>query len=761
MDANLHLGLEASVQTLQSKLQRTERKVAVAEIESKRLSSERENMATQLGVAFQNLEEVKHENQALSDENNALRQEIDNLRAENESLRDHLEQEQEQYREETIQLRRQAERTDHATQKENETLRTELTRVRTQYDENTQQLARKEVELRKARKEQAEYTQLQADRNALKERLASLKAKREQEIQRWSSREAELKSRVERRDETIRHFQDLTQEQTNEAVRHDNDNLRNELAQLAAQHEEDARRWAKKEEQMKRKVEAAREKENLTREILSVRQVNHQREDMPTSFSMEKEGGHTDGTHRKPSLRREDTRTRIANRVHEEVRNSKHAASHAVNSQKSPRKPYTNIASASNRSYRPEEFSRSFSAPVPRRLEDADSDVESTTDLSLHSHGNPYAMRRGASGMPSTVVESPAPLELTELSYIDAEQIAQLRRQLEEERANARLGASSVPSERQTREDTVRSTASVKSTQRPSLPRKSSMKDVTEKTTGTVFEDLTGNVSVYENATAEPTQTQQSEADVSMISNTSRRRRSAPIENMTSAFILPDIKMTRKEATGKIELTQKIESRAHDNDNCTVCRREGTTSAADNLHVPKLVPVSSRMPDEIDATLRPSRSPKEALALVVKELLDERAHLHIELATCRAMLESHDVSKGMKKRRAINDAIKDILERIEVKDTQIYHLYDVLEGQQDHDLTEQDVEELTHEVRVEEPEKPKKKEKKVVVQSFHGSEDGGEDLSGDEDLPWEGFEDTGSHSVNFGGLDIGRKSTVY
>ena len=381
----------------------------------------------------------------------------------------------------------------------------------------------------------------------------------------------------------------------------------------------------------------------------------------------------------------------------------------------------------------------------------------------------------------TSVVEPPAPLDLTELSYIDADQIAQLRRALEEERAGMRASrAASMPLERQTREDTVRSVASARSARQLSLPRKSSMKDLTEKTNGTVFEDLTGHAS---NQDGEPTQND-TVGDTSMISNTSRRRRrSAPAENMTSAFIVPDIKIdnTRKEGTTRFEvtqnLTQNVESRSHDNENCTVCRRENTTNAPTQpLTVPKLVPVSSRMPDDVDATIRPSRSPKEALALVVKELLDERAHLHLELSTCRAMLEAHDVSLGMKKRNQIQDAIKELLRLIEVKDTQIYHLYDVLEGQNDHEITEQDVEELTREIRFEdqqqqqqqqkgngqETEKEKKKEKKkVTVRSFHESDDGnvgdGAFDAEDEELPWQGFEDT-TNSVRFDGT---RRSSVH
>ena len=764
----MYPGLEASVQTHQKKLERTERKLSVAEIEKNRLQKERDNMATQLGVAFQNFDELKREKEALNTENDALRQEIDSLRAENDALRERLEEEQEQYREETVQLRRQINKTEDMTHRENETLRVELNRVRTQYDENTQQLARKEIELRKTRREQAEYAKLKTDNEALKEQLVELKAKREQELRRWSNRESELRGRVERRDETIRHFQDMTQEQTNEAMRLDNDNLREELAQLAAQNEDDARRWLKKEGQLKRKIEIAREKEGLTREILSVRQASGQQFN-PPDLSDEKANGFAEAmptfSERKPSIRREDTRTRIANRVQQEVRNSRFASSiHVSQTEKSPRKSFIKLSSTSNLASNPANLSRSVSAPVANNNVDIADDAESTTDLSLAPRGgNPYLMRGGATQVTPAVpvLEAPTALDLTELSYIDADQIAQLRRALEEERVNVRTRAASAPVERPTREDTVRSAASGKNRQQ-SLPRKSSMKDITERTTGTVFEDLTGHVSNHDDMD-DINQTQQSGVDTSMLSNTSRRRRSAPLDNMTSAFIVPDIQIKgRKESTSKIEHTQKVDSRSHDNENCTVCRRDTAESSPNPVQVPKLVPASSRMPDDVDATLRPSCSPKEALALVVKELLDERAHLHIELAAHRALLEAHDVSLGMRKRTSINDAIKELLRQIEVKDTQIYHLYDVLEGQNDHEITEQDIEDITREIRLEERQRQaspvkKSKDKKVTIRSFHSSDNEGAQLSADEEeLPWEGFDDTVSQSVHFG-----KRGSVY
>jgi hypothetical protein len=767
-------GLEATVQTLRTKLDRVERKNAVLEIEKKRLNTERDNMAGQLGVAFQTCEELKHEKNALSSENDALREEIDSLRAENEALRDQLDQEHSQHREETTQLRRQFDQTANATEKENATLHAELARVRAQHDDHTQQLARKDIELRKARQEQAEFDRLKNDHESLKSQLAKLKAKREEEVKRWTRQENAFKAQVDRRDETIRHFQDMTQEQTNEAMRLDNNNLRQELAQLSEQHENENALWAQREADMKRKIrqreDAAKKTLDMTREVLSIRETNTQQVEESTTKG--KEGASEETLQRRPSHRREDTRTRIRNRVQQEVQNSKvNNASSRIGD--SPRMTYTPISRVSH---------RSFSAPiVADKNAYAESDAESTTDLSLAPRSTPYTTRNVLIAKPATKIQPPADLDLTELSYIDGAQIAQLRRTLEAERAAARQRASSasleqeqreetVRSQRQTHEDTGRTVASARSERQPSLPRKSSLKDITQRTNVTQFEeDVTGNMSNLD-ADAEATETRQSAIDNSMLSNTSRRRRSAPNE-LTSAFIVPDIKLeARKQTTTTIRFPHKAISKDHDNANCTVCRRAGLTTATEDLRVPKLVPVSSRMPDDVDATLRPARSPKEALAFVVKELQDERSHLHMELAVTRVMLESHDVSLGNRKRRETNASIQELLHRLEIKDTQIYNLFDVLEGQKTDELTELDIENITEQLRAEDDKSQgasEKKAKKVTIRSFVDEDDSIEmgrgvsvNMDGEtEELPWEGFEETGMEGdVSYGALDGWRTS---
>ncbi|KAH6633061.1 hypothetical protein C7974DRAFT_462741 [Boeremia exigua] len=765
--------LDATVQTLRTKLDRADRKVAVLEIEKKRLTTERDNMTNQLGVAFQTCEELKNEKLALVDENEVLRQEVDSLRGDNEELRDQLNHEMSHHREETVNLRQQFDQAANATEKKNATLNAELARMRTQYDENTQQLARQDLEIRNARQERAEFARLQADNEALKSQLASMKSKRESEIKKWERQESALKSQVERRDETIRHFQDATQEETNDAIRLDNEALREELAHLAAQHEDDYEKWSRKESQLKRKVQqreaAARQTLDLTREVLNVRETMEQ----------QKNSARPDTLQRKPSYRREDTGSRIKSRVQQESRNSRSELAQSSRVQENPRQEYTGVSRKDFSKSLPADTRRSFSAPIVDRKAYVDSEVESTTDLSLKPHGTPYMSRSVQSARPAATIQRPADLDLTELSFIGSDVIAQLRRQLEEERANARRASSApfeqtareetVHSQRQTREDTMRSVASAKSGRRPSLVRKSSMKDTTHRTAASEFEDdVTGNLSNLD-ADTEATRTK----DLSMHSNTSRRRRSAPTE-MTSAFIVPDLKIESRRPSITANTISKHD-RNHDNANCTVCRREGLTSSTSALRVPRLVPVSTRMPeDEIDATLRPARSPKEALAFVVKELQDERAHLHIELATLRAMLELHDASQGARKRTEINASIQETLRRLEIKDSQIYNLYDVLEGQAaDGDITEQDVEDITEQIRAEDAkeglnadvdmshvefERGKKGQgKRVTIRSFVDESETEEMQTRDfgkdalrktiqddetEELPWDGFEDS-------------------
>lgn len=141
----------------------------------------------------------------------------------------------------------------------------------------------------------------------------------------------------------------------------------------------------------------------------------------------------------------------------------------------------------------------------------------------------------------------------------------------------------------------------------------------------------------------------------------------------------------------------------HDCKNCIVCTRiashQGVISSTEaasgkkRVTVSRPVPVTDRALPE-DATMRPSQSPGHALALVIKGLEDEARHLKHALAKLNAKYTSADKAIGRGKRLAMAEAIHTLLRQLEVKNDQIYSLYDVLEGQKaaGQAMTEEDVE---------------------------------------------------------------------
>ncbi|KYK57537.1 hypothetical protein DCS_04548 [Drechmeria coniospora] len=129
----------------------------------------------------------------------------------------------------------------------------------------------------------------------------------------------------------------------------------------------------------------------------------------------------------------------------------------------------------------------------------------------------------------------------------------------------------------------------------------------------------------------------------------------------------------------------------HSCQNCIVCTRitshRGVVASSDvasgkkRVLVPRPVPVSDRDVSAEDATVRPSQSPGHALALVIKGLEDESRHIQLELSRVQAEYNGSDKSLGRRERLKLADGIRTLLKRLEVKNDQIYSLYDVLEGQ--------------------------------------------------------------------------------
>ncbi|KAK5992551.1 hypothetical protein PT974_05964 [Cladobotryum mycophilum] len=129
----------------------------------------------------------------------------------------------------------------------------------------------------------------------------------------------------------------------------------------------------------------------------------------------------------------------------------------------------------------------------------------------------------------------------------------------------------------------------------------------------------------------------------------------------------------------------------HSCQNCIVCSRitshSGVVSSAElaagkkRVIVPRPVPVSDKQAQGEDMTVRPAQSPGHALALVIKGLEDESQHLQLELTRLQAQYNGSDKSHSRRQRLAVAEAIRMVLKRLEVKNDQIYSLYDVLEGQ--------------------------------------------------------------------------------
>lgn len=243
----------------------------------------------------------------------------------------------------------------------------------------------------------------------------------------------------------------------------------------------------------------------------------------------------------------------------------------------------------------------------------------------------------------------------------------------------------------------------------------------------------------------------------------SPRRRRREVEEMTSAFILPDITIRHADLAAQDpsklpESTQRALDNAaqHNKTNCTVCKRTIPSDATcdhthESVQVPKPVPVSERMPEPSayneEPTLRPAQSPPVALATVLKALEDELAHLKMQLATYQGAYNKLDASLGKRQRKALGEKIEKLLKGVDMKSDQIYALYDVLEGQKQggHEITEQEMEQTLQSIGLENTAAERTRDAtNTTDRSTRKNNAGleGEDEDDEEDLPWEGIEST-------------------
>ena len=363
-----------------------------------------------------------------------------------------------------------------------------------------------------------------------------------------------------------------------------------------------------------------------------------------------------------------------------------------------------------------------------------------------------------------------------------SDEIAKLRKTLEQERIQ-RKQRRSRDHRPDNKNETITQAAApaAQAKQTKEMPsRKSAMKDLTSRSTKP--NDAT------EHSTLPGTHSEQNRrhSETSILSTRSRRH-GLNAENMTSAFIVPDITIRNPGVSSQPvpELTKEAQDvldglEKHNSQHCTVCKRatnddehhDHGTTVREAVKIPKPVPVSDRMPIpgpyEEEPTIRPAQAPGLALAAVIKGLDDELAHLKIELAQYQALYNGHDPALSKRKRRAVYCKIETLLAAIEVKADQLYALYDVLEGQKQdgHEISEEEVEITLQSVGINaaslhlrgggtDEELPMEKEKPSVRQPWDLDSDG----ESVDDLPWEGIETTVENTKS-GFADRRRSSNV-
>ncbi|MCJ1471770.1 hypothetical protein MMC13_000410 [Lambiella insularis] len=296
------------------------------------------------------------------------------------------------------------------------------------------------------------------------------------------------------------------------------------------------------------------------------------------------------------------------------------------------------------------------------------------------------------------------------------------------------------------------------------LPRKSSMKDLSGRPSIQIA-DNQHNLDLTSHSKISTTHNGR-HSEHSLLEQRNQRQ-GLGMEDMTSAFIVPDITIRNPgpftNANPKLSTaTQQVFDviATHIGENCTVCKRVLGSGATHNhdetvketIKIHKPTPVSERMPEanlyEEEPTMRPSQPPPIALATVIKGLKDELVHLKIQLSQDQSLYDRHDPALSKRKRKSVLSKIEKLIQAVDSKSDQIYALYDVLEGQKadGHEISEEEVEMTLQSVGIDLAglglrggdlfKEDEKKEQRPAWDLDSSDESG-------EDLPWEGFEVTG------------------
>lgn len=376
--------------------------------------------------------------------------------------------------------------------------------------------------------------------------------------------------------------------------------------------------------------------------------------------------------------------------------------------------------------------SRGRQAPQPVQTAP---ELEATTDL--------------RSLVPPPAQQADLTIDSTYTSFMDGDEVSKLRRIVEEDKALlARSSGGNADGETQ---HTFRDEMTRRTNQTQPLPRKSSMKTVSQK----FSEDIERNIDsglgrqghhvregarddgFVNDATRRSMSPERQDTQRSMISQRSQRR--ARIDgntqpDMTSAFILPDITLH-----GVAAITTSASTHV-------------TTGTKLTTIITRPTPVSDRMPVTLpgqdDPTVRPSQSPGLALATVLRGLEDELSNLRTQLAEQENLYNQHDPSLNKRQRKVVYARIQKLLPIIETRADQIYALYDVLEGQKDKGqmMQEEEVEITLQNIGID----------TAIARAVSGQtgrsttmvndSDAEIDEDGDE-LPWEGIEATQTQTL--------------
>jgi hypothetical protein len=584
-----------------------------------------------------------------------------------------------------------------------------------------------------------------------------------------------LKTNTAERDQAVKQlteaFYSSEQLKTeNESLQKENKSLKEQLALFIAESEGNTRRWQQKEstlrQKLQRREEAVLEIREITREIQETHHESKVR--TMTTRALESVNGREGN----------GKRTSTAPEIEQGIQSKVTTQSKTMNDQEVNRGRISSGRHSAGAQIQTEERVSSRSRSRSHRFSKGDRAASTKRDSAEHDYEEEIsgsdASDDGSLDETTRTIHKDIKVNGGEddhtqgsnySSILGHGEMDRLRKILANERAKQqeRLAVNAAAS---AEDATVRSTRSVGSAPgiEPTLQRKSSTKGLTGilKNRGNQEqEDMTGHLS---NKSGDYGQDHTKQSNVSHQRRHSensahghiKSRRPIATEEMTSAFILPDITL-HSGLQGSEHPALSADARRvldklahHDGHNCTVCARVASFETKENaknfptnqkILIMKPVPVSERMPVpgpyEDEPTMRPASTPGLALATVMKALEDELAHLKMELAQYQAMYNRHDASLSMRKRKSLKARIEDLLKTIDTKADQIYNLYDVLEGQKHsgQELSEIDVEITLQSLGVD-------LEKLNQDKSRNDKDKKDEDEDSDLDLPWEGIEDT-------------------